>query len=59
MKKKRPSAHNGLPWTATPPLKGRKTMTLLIVLAFPEIVVFIAIVGIYSKQIICGTEEWD
>ena len=40
-------------------LKGRKTMTLLIVLAFPEIVVFIALMGIYSKQLICGTEEWN
>jgi hypothetical protein len=45
MKKKRPSAHNGLLWTATAPLRGRKNMTLLIILAFPKIVVFIALLA--------------
>jgi len=34
-------------------------MDLLNVLAFPEIVALITIVGIYSKQMIQGTEEWN
>jgi hypothetical protein len=34
-------------------------MNLLIVLAFPEIVAFIVIVGIYTKQLYRGTEEWN
>ena len=34
-------------------------MNLLIVLAFPEIVALIVIMGIYSKQMYCGTEEWS
>jgi hypothetical protein len=34
-------------------------MSLLIVLAFPEIFALIAILGIYTKQLYSGTEEWN
>jgi hypothetical protein len=34
-------------------------MNLLIVLAFPEIIALIVIMCVYSKQMYCGTEEWN
>jgi hypothetical protein len=40
-------------------MKGRKTMNLLIVLAFPNIVALVTMVCIYTEQIYCGTEEWS
>ena len=34
-------------------------MSLLAVLGFPEFIALIVILGIYTKQMYSGTEEWD
>jgi hypothetical protein len=34
-------------------------MNLLIVLGFPQIVALVVMMGIYTKQMYSGTEEWN
>ncbi len=34
-------------------------MNLLIILGFPDFVALIVIICVYSKQMYCGTEEWN